>query len=566
MGAGWLLSIAKPSSSGNFDLKRAEVNYLGWKLAFTLAVFVGFGLFLRVGAPRRRAGLLLALVAVAAFVEPFILYSRWGGHIGVPASRMITVSPASRFLQAFPPEQNRIYTRVSLFTAQYPALEGQNLTALAGLHNAAGYEPLILKRYSRALGDVWLDGVTPLPGATPNLSLLDAKSRVLDLLNVRYLVTFPNLGTDYPLQIEKEGVMFDNPGLSYEASSAERIVLSGLDATGDTLALVTSLSNSAMDPDGTPVAKVSLRTADGRTIERELRSGLDTSDLAQSNRESRPSARRAGAQIFDQRAGDAANTFTLSRYWSRIPLGERMKIDSVEITRLIKEVPLTVWMGTVYDSQAKRSTSLVTASQIRPVNPMGRWRPVYNQDNAAIFYNERAAPRVWLAAEAERVDAEEALRRIRGESARAFDPRRTALLEMGPGAAPTLPGLDASTDGSAQVMSYQPSRLEIETRADHPSVLVVSEVNYPGWKATVDGVKAPIYQTDYLLRGVILPAGAHRVEMSYAPWTARIGAGITTGTLALILALAGYAQRARRRQEKRSAIEEHGSSRMAVKG
>src|SRR5262249_30171154 len=156
--------------------------------------------------------------------------------------------------------------------------------------------------------------------------------------------------------------MFDNPGLGDEASSGERINLSAIDAAGDTLALVTTLSNSTRTPDGTPVARITVRAADGGTIERELRAGRDTSELAHSHREPRPAGQRAPAgAIFDQKDGDAANTITLSRYWSRIPLGERVKVDTVEITRLIKEVPLTFWMGTVYDSQTRHSTSLVTA-------------------------------------------------------------------------------------------------------------------------------------------------------------------------------------------------------------
>src|SRR5262249_48226094 len=152
---------------------------------------------------------------------------------------------------------------------------------------------------------------------------------------------------------------------------------------------------------------------------------------------SRPSDHQTQAQIFDQRAGDDANTLTLSRYWSRISLGERVNINDVEIIRLIKEVPLTLWMGTIYDSKTNHSTPLVTAGRLETLKPSDRWRPVYNQDNAAIFYNERSAPRVWLTPRAERVDGEEALRRIRGESVQTFDPWRTALLEIDSRAAPT---------------------------------------------------------------------------------------------------------------------------------
>ncbi len=544
IGVCWLLTTDKPATYDNIDLKRLETQYLLWKAAFTTSTLIGLWTCLRVASSKWRAGSLLILVAVVGLIEPYILYSRWTGHFSAPASRMTAISPASRFLQNYPPERNRIYTRVSLFTQQFPSLEGQNLTALVGLHNAAGYEPLILKRYSLALGDVWLDGVTPLPGAPPNLSLFEARSRVLDLLNVRYAVTFTNLGADHPSLVEKDGIAFDNLGLLPGSSSDESITISAINAVGDTLALVTTLSNSVHVADGTPVAKVVIHTTDGRMIERELRAGRDTSEWAHAQADVRRSIRHQLAPVFDQRPGDNANSFAAYRYWSRIFLGERLKIDRIEISRLIKDVPLTLWIGTIYDSQTDRSIPLVTTNRLQEIKNSDRWRPVYDQDNCLILQNERALPRAWLVAEAESVDEEEALRRIRGESPRPFDPRQTALLEIEPGAMPQLPGGAISASASAEVVSYEANRLEIETRADHPTVLVVSEINYPGWKARVDGTEAPIYQTDYLLRGVPLPAGSHRVEMSYAPLTARVGFYISALTLALILAMAVYARSA----------------------
>src|SRR5205823_6033551 len=83
-------------------------------------------------------------------------------------------------------------------------------------------------------------------------------------------------------------------------------------------------------------------------------------------------------------------------------------------------------------------------------------------------------------------------------------------------------------------------------------LLVLSEVNYPGWRATVSsGLRendaqvqdAQIYQVDGLLRGVEIPAGESRVELSYAPRSVLIGALISllsvlwTGAVSLGLML-----------------------------
>jgi uncharacterized membrane protein YfhO len=58
-------------------------------------------------------------------------------------------------------------------------------------------------------------------------------------------------------------------------------------------------------------------------------------------------------------------------------------------------------------------------------------------------------------------------------------------------------------------------------------LLVLSEVYYPGWKARVDGLPAESLRADLALRAIPVPAGSHRVEMIYRPWTVPAGIGIS---------------------------------------
>jgi hypothetical protein len=172
-----------------------------------------------------------------------------------------------------------------------------------------------------------------------------------------------------------------------------------------------------------------------------------------------------------------------------------------------------------------------------------RWERSLNRDNVLILRNTRALPRAWLVTEAQAVDGEEALKRIRGESATEFDPRRTALLEMGADELPQLPGGALSPKNEARITNYEPNRLRIETNSPTPVVLMVSEIFYPGWEATVGGQTARINVADYLLRGVSLPARRHTVEMRYTAPAARTGAIISICTVLLLGALFLYSRR-----------------------
>ncbi len=153
-------------------------------------------------------------------------------------------------------------------------------------------------------------------------------------------------------------------------------------------------------------------------------------------------------------------------------------------------------------------------------------------------------PRVWLTPRAEAVSSEDAFKRIRGQSEKLFAPKEVALLEAPPNELSNLTADKLSEDSVARIISYEPNRLIIETKADKAAVLVASEINYPGWQATVDGQPAKIYTADYLLRGVVLTAGNHRVEMKYTAPAARNGAVISAFSLLLIVGLLIKAGRA----------------------
>ncbi len=548
----WRYDLARvPITAEDLFYLRSRIpvtDYLWWKGLLTGLTLALAWISWRVATLRWRVGLLLSVILVACFAEPSVKATRWWWPTLKPSSYFTSQSPTTRFLQKYPPEQNRIYTRSVLFSEDLlpeRRLEPINMTMLHGLQNVAGYEPLILERYSRALGNVFLDGVTPRPGYPEDKSLLESQSHVLDILNTSFIVSYSDLSIEPNKRVEKEGIKFRAGNADVTIKPGETTILPGVAADADTLGLVTTLAYSAQIPDGAAVAKVRLFTSAGRLVEREILAGRDTAEWAHERPDLRAQIRHRLAPLFDSHPTDYnGSDFLYYRYWTRVPLGDRFRVERIEIVNVSRVAWLTLWRATLYDSATRFSMPL-------PHYDLSKWQPVYDQDDVIILRNKNVLPRVWLVAEAEAVDGEEILRRIRGESEHPFDPSRTALLEIRPENLPALPGGPISANARAKLVSYEDNRLAVDTAANSATVLVLSEINYPGWVATIDGAKAPIHATDFLLRGVVLPAGVHRVEMRYTAPAARNGAIISVFSLFVMGGLAIHLLRASRQKRSR---------------
>jgi uncharacterized membrane protein YfhO len=91
--------------------------------------------------------------------------------------------------------------------------------------------------------------------------------------------------------------------------------------------------------------------------------------------------------------------------------------------------------------------------------------------------------------------------------------------------------------------------LQLAKPAPAGSALVVSENYYPGWSATADGKPAPVVRTDYSLVGVVLPAGATHVDLTFSSPAYKRGKSLTLLALAFsIVAIAAGVVGDRRRR------------------
>ena len=74
--------------------------------------------------------------------------------------------------------------------------------------------------------------------------------------------------------------------------------------------------------------------------------------------------------------------------------------------------------------------------------------------------------------------------------------------------------------GSGQIthISYAPNELKYQAEMNKEGLAVFSEIYYPeGWTATIDGNETEILRTDYLLRGLLIPAGTHEIVFKFEP-------------------------------------------------
>ncbi len=87
-------------------------------------------------------------------------------------------------------------------------------------------------------------------------------------------------------------------------------------------------------------------------------------------------------------------------------------------------------------------------------------------------------------------------------------------------------GLKSSVDSTARITrtSYSPNRLTYDYSTVVDRLAVFSEIYYPaGWRAFVDGEEVQIERADYILRGLQLPAGDHKIEFRFEPQSYRVG-------------------------------------------
>lgn len=132
---------------------------------------------------------------------------------------------------------------------------------------------------------------------------------------------------------------------------------------------------------------------------------------------------------------------------------------------------------------------------------------VFQEGETKIYEDSRANPRAYIAEE------------VRYEGNRAdilhnlFASQNTkmAFVEQ----PISLVSAPLMTNETVELTQYREGSLTINVQVENPRLLVISNIFYPGWVATLDGGPVEIMRTNYLFQGVVIPSGAHTIILQY---------------------------------------------------
>jgi hypothetical protein len=238
----------------------------------------------------------------------------------------------------------------------------------------------------------------------------------------------------------------------------------------------------------------------------------------------------------DRRHGDLADRFTGSE-------------NSYNFTTDVEKRFLALSSIRYLISSRAYAASSAKAGDMMPVPAFAK---VYDSE-VKVYEVSSTLPRAAIFGRIEILPDEQVLARLKDASFRLEESiilSRELLADVDLPALQSLEGPAPSASGNtaATIVSYQSQRVEIEANAGSTSLLMLTDTNYPGWRAFVNGQPTPIVSANYLFRGVVVPKGKSKVEFVYQPGSFRLGAAIS---IVALIALAGLLLWERRRPVKR---------------
>jgi hypothetical protein len=147
--------------------------------------------------------------------------------------------------------------------------------------------------------------------------------------------------------------------------------------------------------------------------------------------------------------------------------------------------------------------------------------PVYSGEKDFVYLNQNALPRAYFVNSVQKATAIEILNNVKNDQ---FDPKEVAFVEN------TELNIDRpDSTAFVNIEKYDNENIYLKVNASGNNFLFLGdtymsgEADYKifkistGWKAYIDGNETMIYRTNHDFRGIVVPAGEHKIHFEYLP-------------------------------------------------
>jgi hypothetical protein len=100
-----------------------------------------------------------------------------------------------------------------------------------------------------------------------------------------------------------------------------------------------------------------------------------------------------------------------------------------------------------------------------------------------------------------------------------------------------------AADSTYKIIEKSATSYTLTTESSAPFWIFISDANYPGWKAQIDGVAVQVYTAQVLGKAIEIPAGKHEMRVYFDSHTIKVGAAITVLSLLFLLAVVLFQRR-----------------------
>jgi hypothetical protein len=96
--------------------------------------------------------------------------------------------------------------------------------------------------------------------------------------------------------------------------------------------------------------------------------------------------------------------------------------------------------------------------------------------------------------------------------------------------AKSLVAISNKTRAKILAAKFNTQTADIEVEADEPSLVVIAQTYYHNWRATVDGAPTPLFCANIAFQAVQVPAGRHKIHLTYVDRAFQLGATVSIAT------------------------------------